>query len=149
MMRVLVSPLIPVVPMMPAAISPAAAVIGMVPVMPAAVAPSAIVVRMVVAASVIMLVPAMAPVIADVGGLLDVGSFRRRSADTRGHRGRRSGGEGSAAEGGETDKCRNKFHDVHLLMLVGGGVREFGSVHYRGLIPMNVDEFPAMNRVCG
>jgi hypothetical protein len=22
----------------------------------------------------------------------------------------------------------------------------FGSVHYRGLIPMNVDEFPAMNR---
>jgi hypothetical protein len=31
------------------------------------------------------------------------------------------------------------------LMPVGGDVLEFGSVHYRGLIPMNIHEFPAMN----
>jgi hypothetical protein len=31
------------------------------------------------------------------------------------------------------------------LMPVGGDGREFGSVHYRGLIPMNIHEFPAMN----
>jgi hypothetical protein len=32
------------------------------------------------------------------------------------------------------------------LMPIGGDGREFGSVHYRGLIPMNVHEFTAMNR---
>jgi hypothetical protein len=29
--------------------------------------------------------------------------------------------------------------------LVGGRLRQFGSAHYQGLIPMNVDELPAMN----
>src|ERR1700729_1417904 len=124
------SPLIPVVPMMPAAIAPAA-----------------MVVRMVVAAAEVMLVPAMAPFVADIGRLLDVGSLRGRSANARRHRRRRSDRECNAAKRGDTDKCRNEFHDVHLLTLVGGGLLRFGSVHYRGLIPMNVYEFPAMNQV--
>src|ERR1700729_107659 len=131
MWSLLMSPLIPVVP-----------------VMPAAVAPAAIVVRMVVAAAEVMLVPAMAPFIADVGSLLNEGSLRCGRANARRHRGCRSDREESnAAKRGDTDKCRNEFHDVLLLTLVGGGLLRFGSVHYRGLIPMNVYEFPAMNQV--
>jgi hypothetical protein len=80
------SPLIPRVPMMPvvpAAVTPAAIVLR-VPVVPAAippaaavvprmpVMPTAIIIRVVVTAAVIVLVPAMAPFVADVIDLLDV-----------------------------------------------------------------------------
>src|ERR1700743_528206 len=121
---------------MPTAVSPAAVIVRM-PVMP--------VVRMVVAATVVMLVPAMAPFVADVGRLHNVWRLRGLSGHIGRQRGRRRDRECNAAKRGETDKCRNDFHDVHLLTSVGGGLREFGSAHYRGLMPMNVRELLAMN----
>src|ERR1700722_7360534 len=138
------SPLVPAVP----AVSPAAVVIvpvvPAVPVSPAMVpTPTAIIMRMVVTVAVAItvsvgrLVPTVAPCVADVRGLLNVGSSRgmRRNADR--HRRRSCAGECHAAQRGEANKCRSKFHDIHLLTSVGGARRAIGSAHYCELTSMN------------
>ena len=150
------SPLIPVVPMVPAAIPPAAVIMRMpvvptavspttvavMPVMPAAVVVRVPVMRMIVTVTVVMTMPAMAPFVADVIGLLDVRSLVGLTGNGDRHRRCRRSSEGNAAKCGETNKCRSKFHDVHLLTSVGGGQMKSGSVHYRGLTPMNNVNFP-------
>src|SRR5450756_1511388 len=104
----------PVVPAVPPATVP------MVPTMPAVSpaavpAPSAVIVRVVVTVAVARLMPAVAPCVADESGLLDVGSLRDLTGD--GNRHRRCGGTGErhAAEHGEANKCRNKFHVIFHL----------------------------------
>ena len=119
------------VPVMPA-ISPAT--VPMVPVMPA---PTTEVMRVVVTVAVARLMPAMAPSVADVSSLLNVRCLRGLTRNGDRHRRRRCGRECDSAECGEADKCRNKFHDIHLLTPVGGERATKGSVHYEGLTPMN------------
>jgi hypothetical protein len=117
------------IPMMPA-ISPAT-----VPaVMPA---PTTEVMRMVVTVTVARLMPAVAPSVADVSGLLNVRCLRGLTRNGDRHRRRRCGRECNGAKRGEANKCRNKFHDIHLLTSVGGRLAAKGSAHYAGLMPMN------------
>jgi hypothetical protein len=143
-----VSPTTVVMVMPAAAISPAAVVMRM-PVMPTSApamvpAPTAtVIVRVEVTIAVSWAVPAMAPSVTDVIGLYHVGSLRGFGS-VRGlawngdrHRRRGRGRECNTAERGETNKCRNKFHDIHLLTHVGGAPGATGSAHYRGLISMN------------
>jgi hypothetical protein len=132
---------IPMVPVVPA-VTPAA--IPMVPVMPT-VAPTTVPsmpaptteMRVVVTVAVARLVPAMAPAVTDVSDLLNVRCLRGLPRNGDRHRGRGCARECNSAERGETDKCRNKFHDIHLLTPVGGGEAANGSAHYAGLMPMN------------
>src|SRR5665213_826665 len=85
--------------------------------MPMVPTPPAIIVRMVVTVAIGRPVPAMAPSVADVSRLFDVGRLRGLTWNGVRHRGRRRGSRCNAAKCGETDKCRNKFHDAHLLTL--------------------------------
>jgi hypothetical protein len=115
-------PVMPIVPSMPP--------------MPT-VSPATIVTRVVVTGAIAWSEPAMAPCVTDVSGLLNVRRLRDRAWNRRGHRRRRHGRERNAAKRGETNKCRNKFHDIHLLTLLGAGQRAAGSAHCQGLMPMN------------
>src|SRR5580693_1512988 len=99
--------------------------------MPAVTTP---ITRMVIASTVVMAVPAMAPFVADVTGRYDDSRRRGRGVDRR--RGCGRAGQSNPAKCGEANKCRNNFHDIHLLTSVGGDERAAGSAHYAGLMPM-------------
>jgi hypothetical protein len=119
-------PLMPVMPVMP---TPATVVVPVpmvpapvtvvmrVPVMPTVSpatmpAPTTPVMRVVVTVAVTRLVPAVAPPVADVSGLLNVGSLRGLTRNSDRHRRGSCGRECNTAKCGEADKCRNKFHDI-------------------------------------
>jgi hypothetical protein len=141
-----VSPIgVPMVPVMPA-VTPAA-----VPVMPTPAtvpAPTTEVMRVVVTVAVPRLMPTVAPAVADVSDLLNVRCLRGLTRNGDRHRRRRCARECNGAERGEANKCRNKFHDIHLLTLVGGGQTTKGSAHYAGLMRMNKStvSFPIFNQ---
>jgi hypothetical protein len=115
----------PMVPVMPA-VTPAA--VPAVPVMPppAAVPAPTTVVRMVVTVAVSRLVPAVAPSVADVSGLLNVRYLRDLTRNGDRHCRRRCTGECNSTERGKANKCRNKFHDIsppNTLLEVGSPQR--------------------------
>jgi hypothetical protein len=60
---------------------------------------------------------------------------RRRIGDR--DRRRCYAGECHAAQCSKANKCRNKFHDIHLLTSIGGEQGTTGSVHYCELTSMN------------
>lgn len=125
-------PMMPVVP----TVSPAT-----VPTVPA---PTTEVMRVVVTVTVAGLVPAVAPSVADVSDLFNVRGLRGLVHNGDRHRRRSCGRECNSSERYQSSKCRNKFHDIHLLTLVGGRRSATGSAHYSGLMPMN-NCFPIFN----
>jgi hypothetical protein len=128
---------IPVMPMVPA-ISPATVpAVPVMPTPPAVPARTTEVMRVVVTVTVARLMPAVPPSVADVSSLLNVRCLRGLTRNGDRHRRRRRRREGNSAKRGEADKCRNKFHDIHLLTPVGGDHATKGSAHYEGLTPMN------------
>ena len=90
---------------------PVAPVVAVTPVVPVPAAITTPILRMVITAAVVVAVPATAPFVADVTGR-DDGSGRWNINWRR----RRGGvGDSNTAKCGDGSKCRNEFHEYHLL----------------------------------
>lgn len=129
---------VPVVPMMPARPPTGMPAMPVMPtVSPAAVpSPTTIVMRLEVTVTVARPVPAMAPFVADVSDLLNVGRLRGLTRNGDRHRGR-GGRECNAAQRGKANKYRNKFHLIHLLT---PGWRQARPDRFGALPMFNADE---------
>jgi hypothetical protein len=135
------------VPAMPA-VAPAA--VPPVPVMPTPTvvpAPSTGVMRVVEAVAVARLVPAVTPSVAYGGDPLNVRWLRGLTRNRDRHRRRRCARKCNNAESGEANKCRNKFHDIHLLTLTlrGGGDEGFGVLRRFNTDEQRSVSFPIFN----
>ena len=127
---------VPVVPMMPT--RPPTGMPAMPAISPAAVpTPTTIVMRLEITVTVARPVPAVAPFVADIGALLNVGSLRSLTRNGDRHRGRGNAGERNGAERGQPCKCRNKFHMIHLLT---SGWRVRLTSRFGALPSFNIDE---------